>query len=252
MSRMPHTLYKTGIIATALLAAPVAFAQESQPPVMATPPHIEGEVRMAQPAQPGRPMPKFFYEARSAPAADGAPVRIMASSSVTMPMRGEVKGDVRVMKLGTTTGEFRGAVRVMQVGSTTGNASFMVVPGKFDPQGFPVPPRPLNGMPGEAGTSSIEMHASSTMPRPVPPGLFKRVFNFFSGNHDNGQSSTTPPQERGERNGRGEMRIEFGGNASSTIPALRGPGEMGASTTPPAPPAVLNFIQNIWGRFFQR
>lgn len=250
MSRMPHTLYKTGIIATALLAAPVAFAQESQPPVMAAPTHIQGEVRMAQPAQPGRPMPRFFYEARSAPAVDGAPVRIMASSSVTMPMRGEVKGDARVMKLGTTTGEFRGAVRVMQVGSTTGNASFMVAPGTFDPQGFPVPARPFD--PRQPGTSTAEIHASSTLPRPVPPGFLKRVFSFFSSNHDNGQSSTTPPQERGERNGQGEMRIEFNGNASSTMPALRGPGEMGASTTPPAPPAVLHFIQNIWGRFFQR
>jgi hypothetical protein len=204
--------YKALIISAALLVAPVAFAEDNQSGQgMPPPPHNE----------PGR----AFFQMRFEGEGHGEQGNVMftgAAGATTTP-------DGR--PLPPPPGR-------PHMASSTGN-TFFEAHGEGEGRGMR--PRMMGTTTDEMGTSS-EIHGTSTMPRPGIPGLFLGIFKrFFGGPHDNGNSSTTPPQMRGELNGEGH---DGDINASSTL-------QVEASTTPRTPPAqVIEFFQNFFSRFF--
>lgn len=256
------TKYKVLAITAALLLAAPAFAESgsgsggtpppNQPPqgmqgngewrVMTPAGEVHGTVQMA-PGQPGkfevhqltpdevkrmmatttkdgRPIPPpVLIRFNGTSTASGVNVRFMGSSTPGMP------GNV----------EFRTEFR----GSPEGGRG----DGDMMPPGIEFHTRMMG--------SSTDEHGSSTGPRPgddnrgpgkgIPGAVFNFFTRLFGGAHDNGNSSTTPPQLRGELNGEGH---DGDVSASTTV-------HIEASSTPRTPPpAVIQFFQNLFGRLF--
>lgn len=206
--------YKKLIIAAALLVAPVAFAEDgNRPPHPQLFPafssdreHRDGST--TTPRMPMMPRPGHM---------EGSTTLELRGMDVPLPPRmasSTRPGD----GFGWGWGFDHGDGRPATTSSTT------------TPRERPLPPR--DHMMGSSTQHEIDMENGTSTPTEHPRGgIFARLFNFFSGKHDN--SSTTPPQQ---------TRAGETSEASST--------EVTSTGQPQPPRPVIEFLQNFFGRFF--